>query len=106
VLVINKGTVASDITFEYQLLDSNNQIVAKGTQTVFVSGLDKKTVYVQIPKPPDGNYTMIVRTLQPVRVEARSMIAVETPFYGRLSFTILLLIFIAVIAYAIKLRKR
>jgi len=106
VLVINKGTIASDVTFEYQLLDSNNQIVAKGTQTVFISGLDKKTVYVQIPKPPDGNYTMIVRTLQPVRVEARSTITVETPFYGRLSLTILLLLlFIAVMAYAIK-RKR
>ncbi len=106
VLVINKGTVASDVTFEYILLDSNNQIVAKGTQTVFVSGLDEKTVYVQIPKPPDGNYTMIVRAIKPVRVEARGTITVETPFYGRLSFTILLLIFIAVLAYAIKLRKR
>ena len=102
VLVINKGLVASDIKFEYLLLDSEGQIIAKGTQTVFVSGLDKKPVYIQIPKPPDGNYTMTVRIIEPVEVEAKSTITVETPFYGTPYFATLVFISIAVAVYIIK----
>jgi hypothetical protein len=106
VLVINKGTVASDVTFGYALLDQNNQIITQGTQTVFISGLDKKTVYINIPTPPDGNYTIQFRTTQPVKVEVKSAVTVETPFYGRLSFTILIIFLLALAIYAVKKRRR
>jgi hypothetical protein len=102
VLVINKGTVATDVTFEYALLDQNNQIVAQGTLTVFISGLDKKTVYVNIPTPPDGNYTIQFKAIEPVKVEAKSVtVTVETPFYGRLSFMILIIFLLALAIYIV-----
>jgi hypothetical protein len=105
VLVINKGTVATDVTFEYTLLDSRNQTVTHGTQTVFISGLDRKTVYISIPTPPDGKYTIQFRTTQPVTVEAKSILTVETPFYGRPEFTITIILLIAATIYIIKKRK-
>jgi hypothetical protein len=106
VLVINKGTVATDVTFAYALLDQNNQIIAQGTQTVFISGLDKKTVYVNIPTPPDGNYTIQFRTTQPVKVEVKSAVTVETPFYGKLSFTILIMVLLALAIYIVGKKRR
>jgi hypothetical protein len=106
VLVINKGTVATDITFEYAVLDQNNQIITQGTQTVFISGLDKKTVYINIPTPPDGNYTIQFRTTQPVKVEVKSAVTVETPFYGKLSFTILIMVLLALAIYIVGKKRR
>jgi hypothetical protein len=105
VLVVNKGTVATDVTFEYTLLDSRNQTVTHGTQTVFISGLDKKTVYISIPTPPDGKYTIQFRTTQPVTVEAKSIVTVETPFYGQPEFTITIIFLIAFTFYIIKKRR-
>jgi hypothetical protein len=105
VLVVNKGIVATDVTFAYALLDQNNQIITQGTQTVFISGLDKKTVYVNIPTPPDGKYTIQFRTTQPVTVEAKSILTVETPFYGQPEFTITIILLIAATIYTIKKRR-
>jgi len=105
VLVINKGTVASDVTFEYTLLDQNNQIITQGTQAVFISGLDKKTVYVNIPTPPDGKYTIQFRTTQPVKVEVKSVVVVETPFYGKLTFSILIIFLLILTIYIIRRRR-
>jgi hypothetical protein len=105
VLVINKGTLATDVTFEYAVLaGQNTTIIAQGTQTVFVSGLDKKTVYINIPTPPDGTYTIQFRTTQPVTVEATNTVTVETPFYGQLNFTVAL-IFLIALAIFIKRRR-
>jgi len=105
VLVVNKGTVATDVTFEYAVLaGQNTTIIAQGTQTVFISGLDKKTVYINIPTPPDGNYTIQFRTTQPVTVEAKNVVTVETPIYGRPEFTILIFL-IALAIYLIKKRR-
>jgi hypothetical protein len=107
VLVVNKGTVATDVTFEYTLLDSRNQTVIHGTQTVFISGLDKKTVYINIPTPPDGEYTFQFKATEPVEVQAKSItLTVETPLYGRLEFTIALIFLITLAIYAIKKRRR
>jgi hypothetical protein len=106
VLVINKGTLATDVTFEYAVLDQNNQTIAQGTQTVFISGLDKKTVSINIPTPSDGTYTIQFRTTQPVTVEATNTVTVETPFYGRPEFTIALIFLIAITIYIIKRRHR
>jgi CO/xanthine dehydrogenase Mo-binding subunit len=104
VLVINKGTLATDVTFEYAVLaDQNTTIIAQGTQTVFISGLDKKTVYINIPTPPDGTYTIQFRVTQPVTVEATNTVTVETPFYGRPEFTVAL---IFLIALAIFMKRR
>jgi hypothetical protein len=106
VLVVNKGTVASDVTFDYALLDQNNQIITQGTQTVFISGLDKKPVYINIPTPPDGNYTIQFKAIEPVKVEAKSVtVTVETPFYGKLSFTILIIVLLVLIIYVVKKRR-
>jgi hypothetical protein len=107
VLVINKGTVATDVTFEYTLLDSRNQIVTQGTLTVFISGLDKKTVSINIPTPPDGNYTIQFKAIEPVKVEAKSVtVTVETPFYGKLSFTILIIVLFALAIYLVGKKRR
>jgi hypothetical protein len=107
VLVINKGTVATDVTFDYALLDQNNQIVTQGTQTVFISGLDQKTVYINIPTPPDGNYTIQFKTIEPVKVKAKSVtVTVETPFYGKLSFTILIIVLLALAIYIVGKKRR
>jgi len=106
VLVINKGTVATDVTFEYAILaDQNTTIIAQGTQTVFISGLDKKTVYISIPTPPDGKYTIQFRTTQPVTVEAKSIVTVETPIYGQPEFTIAIIFLIAFAFFIIKKRR-
>jgi hypothetical protein len=106
VLVVNKGTVAADVTFEYAVLaGQNTTIIAQGTQTVFISGLDKKTVYISIPTPPDGKYTIQFRTTQPVTVEAKSIVTVETPFYGRPEFTIAIILLIAFTFFIIKKRR-
>jgi len=105
VLVINKGTVSTDVTFEYTLLDSRNQTVTQGTLTVFISGLDKKTVSISIPTPPDGKYTFKFKAVEPVEVEAKAVtLTVETPFYGRPEFTALILLIAATI-YIIKKRR-
>jgi hypothetical protein len=107
VLVINKGTVASDVTFEYTLLDNRNQTVTHGTQTVFISGLDKKTVSINIPTPPDGEYTFQFKATEPVEVQAKSItLTVETPLYARPEFTIALIFLIATTIYIIKRRRR
>jgi hypothetical protein len=105
VLVINKGTVATDVTFEYTLLDQSNQTVAQGGFVVFISGLDKKTVSINIPTPPDGKYTIQFRTTQPVTVEAKSIVTVETPFYGRPEFTIAIILLTAFTFFIIKKRR-
>lgn len=108
VLVINKGTVATDVTFEYMLLDKDNLEITRGLQTVFISGLDKKTVYINVPTPPDGSYTIHFSSTYPVKVEAKSALTVATPFYGRLEFTLLLISLLVVSIFAIskKLRKK
>jgi hypothetical protein len=106
VLVINKGTVATDVTFEYTLLDSRNQTVTHGTLTVFISGLDKKTVSINIPTPPDGKYTFKFKAVEPVEVEAKTVtLTVETPIYGRPEFTVALILLIAATIYTIKKRR-
>jgi len=109
VLVVNKGTVATDVAFEYALIQNNNQnnqTVAKGSQTLFISGLDKKTVYITIPVPADGTYTIQIQTTQPVQVETHATITVETPIYGEPEFTITIIFLIALAIYTIKKRKR
>lgn len=98
VLVVNKGTVASDVTFEYEVLDRDNQVVAQGKQTVFISGLDKKTVYVNIRTPKDGTYTVHFRTISPVKVEAKTAtLTVETPFYGSPIFAVMIVLMIVLL---------
>jgi uncharacterized membrane protein len=105
VVVINRGTVATDVTFEYELLNDQNQIVFKGTRTEFISGLDRRTVYIEIPIPPDGKYTVKVRTVDPVRVEAKTAgLTVETPIYGGLEFMITILLIVVLAIYIIKRR--
>jgi hypothetical protein len=89
--IINLGTLASDVTFEYTLLDSRNQTVAQGGFVVFISGLDKKTVSIPISTPPDGEYTFTLKATEPVEAEAKNIVTVETPFYGRAELTITLI---------------
>jgi len=89
------------------MLDINNQTVARGQQTVFISGLDKKTITINILTPPDGTYTVHFQTTAPVKVEAKTVtLTVETPFYGKLSFTILLIMLAVLIIYLASRRKR
>jgi len=105
-LIINKGTFGTDVTFSYAIIDSNNNIIIQGTQTVFVNKQEEKTLYINISTPSDGIYTIQFRTAQPVKVEAKSTLIVETPFYGRLSFTILIVFLLALAIYAVKKRRR
>jgi hypothetical protein len=102
--IINLGTLASDVTFEYTLLDSRNQTVAQGGFVAFISGLDKKTVSIPISTPPDGKYTFTLKATEPVEAEAKNIITVETPFYGRAELTITLILLVVVLAIYIAKR--
>jgi hypothetical protein len=102
--IINLGTLASDVTFEYTLLDSRNQTVAQGGFVTFISGLDKKTVSINISTPPDGEYTFTLKATEPVEAEAKNIITVETPFYGRAELTITLMLLVVVLAIYIAKR--
>lgn len=68
--------------------------------------MEKKTVNINIPTPPDGTYTVHFKTTSPVKVEAKTTLIAETPFYGRLSFTILILLLLALTIYIVGKKRR
>ncbi|MCS7124535.1 MAG: DUF2341 domain-containing protein [Candidatus Bathyarchaeota archaeon] len=107
VLIINKGTSASDVTFQCQIIDRQNNTIVEETQTVFISGLDKKIVSIKIPALPDGKYVIHFKTLAPVKVEAKQVeLVVETPFYGKPIFTFSLLSLTALLIILLLTRRR
>jgi hypothetical protein len=101
-LITNKATIGYDVTVKYWLEDVKGNIYDGGQITVFVSGLDKKQVQVQVPTPPvDGTYTLKAETTQPAVVTAHGLFQVTTiPTW--LILTIILLLILPIIIFIIK----
>jgi len=106
VVVVNKGTQATDVALKWEMYDSHNNTVALGTQTLFISGLDEKHVVIAIPVH-GGTYTMQVQTTSPLQIQVTQSLTMAGVFIlGSLVESVGLLIVILFIVVALALRKR
>jgi hypothetical protein len=100
--VANKGTLASDVIFDWALSDSHNITVASGVETVFLSGLDDKIVSVNIPVVGAGTYNL---TVAPVNTIAAT--ATQTLVVGRVPYEIIILaVAVAAVVIVLIIRKK
>jgi len=77
-LLINKGTAATDVKVKWWVTDTQGTVYPGGETTVFISGLDKKYLEIDVVTPPKaGNYTLHAKTTEPVVVTAESTFVVQ-----------------------------
>ena len=78
-LATNKATVASDVTIKWWVADVEGKIYDGGQTTIFISGMDKKEVEIEVPTPKiDGAYTLHAQSTVPTVVVAEAKFQVTT----------------------------
>jgi hypothetical protein len=78
-LATNKATVAADVTIKWWVADVEGKIYDGGQTTVFISGLDKKEIEIEVPTPKiDGAYTLHTQSTVPTVVVAEAQFEVTT----------------------------
>jgi len=101
-LVTNKATVAADVTIKWWVTDVEGKIYDGGQATMFISGLDKKEIEIDVPTPKiDGVYTLHAQSTIPTVVVAEAKFEVTT-----IPIWLILAIIIIVIATAIYIIKK
>jgi len=106
VLVINKATVGTDVTFTWTLLEAG-KVAANGKQSVFISGLDKKEVGINIPAMA-GNYTLKVESVAPVvAATSQSLLISQYLILGNAYHFFAVLVIVSLgIVFIVKRRRR
>jgi len=70
ITIVNKNLEATDVTFRYWVTDAKTgEVVIENTETIFISGLDKKDITVKVPYPTkEGDYTFHIAIQEPKNI--------------------------------------
>jgi len=105
-LVINKGTVGTDVTIKWWVTDVEGKADIQGTVTMFVDVKEEKELEILIHTPRiDGTYTLHAQSTVPTVVVAEAKFEVTTiPVWLPLTIIITLIMLILTL-YVLKKKK-
>jgi len=101
--VTNKAMVAADVTIKWWVIDAEGKTYDGGETTLFISGMDKKEIEIEVPTPQiDGRYTLHAQSTIPTVVVAEGIFDVKTfPIW-----LIVVILIACVLTLAICIKKR
>jgi len=102
-LVINKGTVGTDVTIKWWTTDVEGKIDVQGATTVFVEAKEQKELEILVHTPKiDGEYTLHTQSTIPTVVVAEAKFQVTTiPIW-----IILIIVLLALAIYIVGKKRR
>jgi len=107
ICIVNKNLEAHDVTFRCWLTDAKTgETVFSMTQTIFISGSDKKEVFLKVPVLKEGDYTFHVTIEEPTNIVVSGGTTQTFKVYSIGAWLLgpglfILIIILAVVAFAI-----